>query len=707
MSSESPERPDSVSGRNPIQRLPRQLRLIDVYAISTGAMFSSGFFLLPGLASAEAGPAVALAYLLAGVMIIPAMLSAAELSTAMPRAGGPYYFLDRSLGPMFGTVAGAGTWLGLVFKSAFALVGMSAYIAIFIEVPIQPVAIGLTLLFMGVNVLGAKKTSTLQVGLVALLLAVLGYFCGAGLLHLADADLTGLLGEQFTPFLPFGYQGVLATTGLVFVSYAGLTQVASVSEEVDRPDRNIPLGMILSLLTATVVYVVGVAIMVAVLDAGELREDLTPVATAAEVFMPTRIGLFAVVAAAVAAFASTGNAGILSAARYPLAMSRDRLVWGRLSRLGRHGTPTAAIIATGATMVVFILLLDVRAIAGLASAFMLLIFGLMNLAVIVMRESGIDAYDPGFRSPAYPWTQLAGIAVTIVLVVEIGPLSALFTGGLAAACVAWYLLHARHRVTRDGAVYHIFERLGRRRDQGLDRELMGILAEQGVRGEDRFEEVVARAAVVELPPGSSYEQAVVRAAGRLAQRLATDPEALVQRFTEDVPMAVTPVSGGVALPYILLSDVPHPEMVIVRAQSGVVTDDDSEPLYALFFMVGDRTRAGQALRILAQITAHADRDAFLRGWNVARDEQELKEVLLADDRFLSLHVRTHGPTEDLVGAALRDVDLPEGVLVALVSRDGRTIVPRGSTVLREGDRLTVIGDPDPLRALEDRYDGRT
>ena len=107
-------------------RLKKELGLFDVYVISTGAMFSSGFFLLPGLATAYAGPSTVLAYLLAGVLMIPAMLSMAELSTALPRAGGAYYFIDRSLGPMFGTVGGLGTWLALALKSGFALLGMGA-----------------------------------------------------------------------------------------------------------------------------------------------------------------------------------------------------------------------------------------------------------------------------------------------------------------------------------------------------------------------------------------------------------------------------------------------------------------------------------------------------------------------------------------------------------------------------------------------------
>lgn len=168
------------------------------------------------------------------------------------------------------------------------------------------------------------------------------------------------------------------------------------------------------------------------------------------------------------------------------------------------------------------------------------------------------------------------------------------------------------------------------------------------------------------------------------------------------------MSRGTVMPYVLLSDIPRPEMVLVRSQSGVamgaVDGSARTPVYALFFVVGDKARAGETLRILAQLAAHADNDAFLRSWNVVRDEQELKEILLADERFLSLQLAADSSTAPLIGKALRDVALPEGVLVALVRRDGRTVIPRGSTVLREQDRLTVIGDAQALRALAADYD---
>ena len=157
------------------KKLHKQLGAFDVFSIATGAMFSSGLFLLPGIAAGETGPSVFLAYLVSGLLVIPTMLSKAELATAFPRAGGTYYIIDRALGPMMGSIGGFGSWFSLVFKSAFALIGMGAYISIFFEVPITPIAIILTLTFGALNIFGAKETSRLQNILVITLLSIMAF----------------------------------------------------------------------------------------------------------------------------------------------------------------------------------------------------------------------------------------------------------------------------------------------------------------------------------------------------------------------------------------------------------------------------------------------------------------------------------------------------------------------------------------------------
>ncbi|MEX2570989.1 MAG: amino acid permease [Gemmatimonadota bacterium] len=691
-------------------RLKKDLGLFDVFAISTGAMFSSGFFLLPGLAAAQTGPSVVLAYLLASFFILPAMFSVAELSTAMPKAGGPYYFLDRSLGPIVGTVGGLGEWLALILKSAFALIGMGAYLAIYVEVPVQPLAIALTGVFTIINIVGAKETGGLQRVLVATLVAILGFFVVQGLVEVFSLGVGQVTRERFLPFMPFGFTGLMGTVGFVFVSYAGLAKVASVAEEVQDPERTIPLGMMLSLGITTLIYVVGVYIIVAVLTPEQLRADLTPVATAAGAFfdwLPAGAGLVLIVVAAIAAFASTGNAGILSASRYPLAMARDHLVWDGFGQIGRFGTPTKAILATGALMVLAILTLDIEGIAKLASAFQLLIYSLLSLAVIVMRESRIEGYDPGYRSPVYPWMQIFGIVAPFWLIAEMGQLAILFTLGLVALCIGWYFYYARGHIEREGAILHTFARMGESRYAGLDLELRGIVKEKGLRAEDPFDAVVARAAVIDIEGRESFSSIVRQASQVLAERTGLEADALTADFMREREVDMMPLAGVAALPHTRV-EVDQPELVLVRAPAGIpiregASMDDgravSARVVAVFFLVSPQGEPGQHLRLLGHLATHVDDDAFLEQWLAAKNDDELRATLLREERSITLHLSTASIAAAWIDRPVRDLKLRSDTLIALVRREGHTFVPHGSTVLRAGDRLTVIGEPEAIRSL--------
>lgn len=723
-------------------KLKKELGLFDVYVISTGAMFSSGFFLLPGLATAHAGPSTVLAYLLAGILMIPAMMSMAELSTALPRAGGTYYFIDRSLGPMFGTVGGLGTWLALALKSGFALLGMGAYLAITPYVQdlmpanetaalwtIKGLAVVLTLAFMFVNLFGAKETTKLQGVLVITLLGVLIFFVVQGLWFVFADQPSGELSKQYSPFFhrENGLRGLASTVGLVFVSYAGLTKVASVSEEVKRPDRNLPLGMFLSLITATVVYVVGVFIMIAVLNPDELRSDLTPVATAADSFFdwfPYPWGLIIIVIAALAAFASTGNAGILAASRYPYAMAKDKLVSPKFAEISKFGTPTWGIIATSALMIFFIVVLSAEGVAKLASAFNLLVFGIINFSVIIMRESRIDSYDPGFRSPFYPWMQIVGLLISLILIIEMGEVAILFTLGVVAIGLLWYFYRARKNVVRDGAIYHWFNRLGKRQHDPLDAEFRQILKEKGARDTDPLDRLVARAAVIDAEPDHAIAHIMDLVAQALAPRLGLPAEEIKERFNESALHGNAPVARGAMLPHFRSDDVEAACMAMVRVPHGIAgrlaeppdaehdlaSDEDGAPpklepqtVYAMFFLVSPEADPGMHLRILAHIAGRIEQDDFLDAWKRAQDEQELKEILLRDERYLGLTARPGTSTESMIGKRLAELDLPEETMVALLHRDGKTFLPRGSRTIREDDRLTFIGRPQDINKLRVRF----
>ncbi len=693
-------------------KLSKELGLSDVYAIATGAMFSSGFFLLPGLAAAETGPSVFLAYLVSGIIVLPTMFSVAELATAMPRAGGTYYIIDRSLGPMIGTIGGFGSWIALVLKSAFALIGMGAYIAIFYDVSIIPVAVVLTIIFGILNVVGAKETTFLQKVLVAALVTIMIFYVLQGLLSVFSPGLMEETKSRFTPLFIDGYYGFFATVGMVFVSYAGLTKVASIAEEVKNPDRNIPLGMFLAIITAVFVYVVGVFIMVSVLDPNEFREDLTPVATAGEVFLnwlPEPTGLILVVVAAVAAFASTGNAGIMSASRYPMAMARDKLINERFANIGRLGTPHWSVLGTVVMMLIILLAFNVAEVAKLASAFQLLLFLLLNLAVIVMRESRIEEYDPGFHSPFYPWLQVAGMILSIVLIFEMGGLSILFTIIVCVFGVLWYKYYAAEKVDRQGAIFHVHARLGENKDSGLEREMRGILKEKGLRQEDQYEEMISRSEVLDITNSAKYSTIVDKVSERFAQKLSTPLEELETLFKDFDQEHIIPIAEGVALNHAKMEGDIQPEMVLVRIKKGLKTEDmkhlasdqsGSETLHAILFLISPENNTGQHLRMLAQIAQKVGVNNFIKRWVHAEGEVELREILLRDERFIRITLSPENETNQFIGQMIKDIRLPGQSLITIIHRKGNIEIPHGITVLQEGDELSIIGNKEDIKSLQ-------
>jgi len=678
-------------------KLTRSLGLRHVFALSTGAMLSSGLFLLPGLAAAKAGPAAVLAYLLAGCLAVPAMLSVSELATALPKAGGAYYFLERALGPAVGTVAGFGTWLSLVLKDAFAMVGMSAYLVLILDVNATTLALVLIGLFTLVNVVGSKASASLQLTLVVVVLAVMGWFIVDGLFETAER---GIDGSNLDPFFTHGGAGLVAVVGLVFVSYGGLTKVASAAEEVEDPSQRIPLGMALSLATATALYTLGVLVTVAVVPAEVLHGDLAPIHTAAEAVLP-KVGAWLVVVAALAAFSSAVNAGILAAARYPMAMARDGLLPARMGGLGRFGTPVFGVVATGTAIAVVVLAFDAEAIAKLASAFVLLTLGLVNLAVLVLRASEIRSYAPSFRSPLYPWTQLAGIAISGYLISQLGTAALVFVGVVTVVGWTWHHLYATPRTERTGAIRHVFRRWGREADDSLAREMSAAMAGHGLRDRDDYAGLIARAVVLSIPEGADIGEAAARASTVLSDRIGVPTEEVTERFLETGSLWIQPsVDHPTATPVALFEVLDADQLVIVRAASGIripaAWGGSGERVNALFFLAGTTDEPGRALRLAGELAGFLHTGA--RACGQAATEDEVKTALLPGRTVRQYALLPEGLDAGLIGRRIGDLGLPDDAEVAAVTRFGAPLAPDPDLVLEADDQVTVVGPEDAMPA---------
>ena len=443
--------------------LERSLGLYSTMMISMGAMIGSGIFVLPALGYKKAGPAVILAYVLAALVVLPAALSKAEMSTAMPESGGTYLYIDRALGPLFGTIAGIGAWFSLVFKSSFALVGLGAYLLLFAPISqgaITFVALGLGAAVVVLNIVGTELSGRVQAIIVTLVLAgLIGFTANTGFV----ADTARLTPES--GFASYGASGVVTAAAFVFVSYAGVTKIASIAEEVENPGRNLPLAILGSLAIMTVVYVAVVASVIMLSDAETLiyggpdgTASLTPMADGADALFGG-FGVVIISVLAVVALTSMANAGILSSSRFPLAMSRDSLLPSGLQLIDdRFRTPRNSILLTGTVLLLLIAFVPVVELAKLASAFQILVFSIINVALIAFRKADLDAYQPEFRSPGYPFVQLFGLVAGFGLLTQMGTIPILGAVAIIAAGLLVYLVYGRSRTDRTGAIGTILHR---------------------------------------------------------------------------------------------------------------------------------------------------------------------------------------------------------------------------------------------------------
>ena len=471
-----------------MKSLERSIGLSAVVAISISAMLGSGIFVLPGLAAAKTGPMVWLAYLAAGLGVLPAALSKSELATAMPTSGGTYVYLERAFGPLTGTVSGIGLWLSLLLKSAFALVGFSAYLTVLVDVPQIPVALALLLCITALNIVGVSIIGKLQkiiVGIVLVLLIILSLY-----------GLTTMDFANFDAGFKKGSSGFIAAAAFVYVSYAGVTKVAAIAEEVKNPSRNLPLGILISWALVMCIYVFVVFVLVANVPQKQLtgyhldppEPDLKPIYTLATILGGQTLGVIAAVFA-VLTMTSMSVAGLLAASRFPFAMARDKLLPEKLQEINENfKTPVWCISVTAATMAVGIIFLPIEQIAKLASAFMIVAFMFICGTVVVLRESAATWYKPKFRAPFYPYLQIVGILTGGTLLWSMGLTAVIAIGGICMIGAASYLAYGRFQTTRRGVI----GRMGKRKD------LVG-LSKGPVEGElphELHEDLPSEAAVV-------------------------------------------------------------------------------------------------------------------------------------------------------------------------------------------------------------------
>ncbi|TYP92192.1 Amino acid transporter [Fodinibius salinus] len=430
-------------------KLERTLGLPTALAIGIGTMVGAGIFVFPGIAAGYAGPAAMLSFALGGIVALLVALPTAELATAMPESGGGYYFISRSFGPLIGMVVGIAQWFGLVFASAFYLVGFGQYtvelfskLGVSLGSPVVLVALASALVLTLINLLGTERAGDLQNSVVMALTSILTVLLGYGLLNTA-----GLIGTSSwpAPFFSEGMWPVFTTTAVIFTSYLGFVQIATVAGEIKEPHKTLPRALAGSVIVVMTLYILTIFVSTSVLPNDRLAELGETAMVAVSETLVGKIGAYGILGAGLLATLSSANASILSSSRAVYALSKDDFLPSFISNISeRFGTPYVALYIVGVPIAAITLFGRVELLAEVASLLHLVIYGFICLSLIKLRQSEPLWFAPTYQVPGGILIPLLGAIASFGLIAMMRPLSLLLGTGVIAGAIAWYYVYARN-----------------------------------------------------------------------------------------------------------------------------------------------------------------------------------------------------------------------------------------------------------------------
>jgi basic amino acid/polyamine antiporter, APA family len=409
--------------------LKRELTALDVTVLGIGVIIGAGIFVLTGNAAAtEAGPGIVLSFVLAGVVCALAALCYAEFAAMVPVAGSAYTFSYATLGELVAFVIGWDLALEFIVGASAVAVGWSAYLnstldQIFgytlpasISGPpaaeggvINLPAIAIVVIVAYLLVRGIRITAKANAAITAIIIGVLLIVIVVGG---SEVDT-----DNWTPFLPFGWDGIVGGAAVVFFAFIGFDIVATTAEETHNPQRDMPIGIIASLAVTTVLYFLVAGVVTGMLPYDQLG-GAAPLADAFDTAdRPWAASI--VYAGALVALTNTVLILMLGQTRVGFAMARDRLFPPALARTHpRYGTPARFTIIIAVAVSILAGFTTIDTLADLVNIGTLFAFILVSIGVILLRRADPDRPRP-FRTPLVPWLPIASVALSIWLMVTL------------------------------------------------------------------------------------------------------------------------------------------------------------------------------------------------------------------------------------------------------------------------------------------------
>ena len=424
-----------ADAEQPEHRLKKTLTVWDLTALGIGAIIGTGIFVLVGTAIVGdahrpgAGPGIVLSFILSGVTCALAALCYAEFSAMIPVAGSAYTFSYATVGEFLAWLTGWNLILEYGVACIAVAIGWSGYFNKLLKLaglelpywatnPPQwaggpegsianfPAAI-IVLLVTTILVIGIKESARAAGMIVLLKLAVILFFIAVG--------APAVSSDNWTPFMPNGFEGVRAAAAIIFFAYIGFDAVSTAAEEAKNPQRDVPFGILASLSVCTVLYISVAAVLTGLVPVSQI--DIHAPVAEALTLVGFKWGAAIVAIGAVAGITSVLVVMMLGQIRVFFAMSRDQLLSPGLSRVhARFGTPYRATILTGVVVAILSAFFQIGDAADMTNIGTFFAFILVSFGVMLLRYTKPNQPRP-FRLPFMPLVPIFSIAACLYLMV--------------------------------------------------------------------------------------------------------------------------------------------------------------------------------------------------------------------------------------------------------------------------------------------------
>ncbi|MBB1089703.1 amino acid permease [Rhodopseudomonas palustris] len=432
--------------------LRRVLGPIDLTLLGIGAIIGAGIFVLTGVAAAtQAGPSIILSYAVAGIACTFSALAYAELAAAVGGCGSAYGYSYAGLGELVAWIIGWDLILEYGVATAAVAIGWSSYVnnalsamglalpELLTKTPVQggwinlPAAL-IVLILAFLLSLGVRESVRVNTIMVVVKLLAITLFIGVALSHIEPAN--------WTPFMPFGWEGVMGGAAVIFFAYIGFDAVSTAAEEARNPQRDLPIGILLSLGICTLIYIIVAGLLTLVVAYPTLNVGSPVADVMLRLGYPWAAGLVAT--GAIAGLTTVMLVLYYGLTRVFLAMSRDGLLPPVFARVhSKTRTPIRVIMVSGVLMAAIAGFTPISDVAELVNIGTLAAFFLVCIGVVMMRRSHPDLPRP-FLSPGAPIVPLLGALSCLFLMVNLSAITWLRFGIWLALGLVIYFAYSRY-----------------------------------------------------------------------------------------------------------------------------------------------------------------------------------------------------------------------------------------------------------------------